>query len=55
MGPYCIYCDHRCFVIRNVPGEGRRMMATCPGGMKFDLEHTGHTYLTAINPCAVTS
>lgn len=61
MGPYCRFCDHRCFVERIVPGEhapntllgataGHLLMATCPAGMANDRELTGHDHTTAINP-----
>lgn len=50
MGPYCVYCDNRCFVPRKVPGSPVSLMATCPAGMANDLRATGYTYLTAINP-----
>lgn len=50
MGPYCMYCEHRCFVPRRVPGSSATLMATCPGGMACDMRATGYTYLTATNP-----
>lgn len=60
MGPYCDFCDHRCFVLRRLPddatgkiaGVGEILMATCQRGMAHDLEQTGYTHKTAINPCA---
>lgn len=54
-GPYCRYCDHRCFVYREViTAHGRVMwaghMATCPEGSKHDREILGVTHLEARNP-----
>jgi hypothetical protein len=59
MGPYCDFCDHRCFVLRRLPddangkiaGVGEILMATCQRGMAHDREQTGYTHKTAINPC----
>lgn len=61
MGPYCQFCDHRCFVERIIPNPapgtiaeatgGHLLMATCATGMAHDRRATGgldHT--TAINP-----
>lgn len=53
MGPYCNYCDNRCFVERVYPTEdGWRflIMATCERGMANDREKTGYDFETAINP-----
>lgn len=58
MGPYCAFCDHRCFVERLLPKDAplRAMagqpllMATCPKGMDHDRKITGHDHTTAINP-----
>lgn len=56
MGPYCSYCDRRCFVPRLMPHDAKRyaggsvIMATCPEGAAHDLEATGYTYITAVNP-----
>ena len=54
MGPYCNYCDRRCFVPRSFPGRttGRWLFATCPAGMAYDLKVTGFTHETAHNPHA---
>jgi len=53
MGPYCRYCDHRCFVLRCLPDTGRQLlMATCPAGEDHDQIMTGYTYETATNPAA---
>jgi hypothetical protein len=54
MGPYCKFCDWRCFLDRVIPGgplKGRSfILATCPQGMALDLETTGYTHETALNP-----
>jgi len=53
-GAYCKFCGLRCFVYRVIPGgdlKGRSLhLATCPQGMEHDLEATGYTHLTAVNP-----
>lgn len=56
-GAYCRYCDRRCFVYRILPpdAQGRHAgaglhMATCGRGMQHDLDVTGYTHETAINP-----
>lgn len=54
MGPYCNYCGRRCFLPRVIPGgplKGRSfILAACPRGMALDLETTGYTHETALNP-----
>lgn len=51
MGPYCKFCDQRCFVPRWVPGHGSIILATCAKGMEHDREHTaGYDHTTAVNP-----
>lgn len=56
MGPYCRYCQHRCFVPRILPSDAtwrpneQIIMATCPKGMENDLKGTGYTCDTATNP-----
>lgn len=57
MGPYCKFCDHRCFVVRQIPGRENdptapTILATCPDGMALDRERTGYDHRTAINPLA---
>lgn len=59
MGPYCRFCDRRCFVERRLPDDARGrfagkpiIMATCPAGMEFDRAQTGYDHTTAINPRA---
>lgn len=51
MGPYCAFCDHRCFVERRLPDTGDLLlMATCTAGMAHDRSETGFDHTTAINP-----
>lgn len=50
MGPYCKFCDTRCFVPRSVPGSTVTILATCAKGMELDRESTGHDHETAHNP-----
>jgi len=51
MGPYCRYCDHRCFALRCLPDTGRQLlMATCPAGEDHDQVMIGYTHKTATNP-----
>ena len=50
MGPYCTYCDRRCFVER-VLHDGRPMLlATCPAGRAHDRASCGQDHMTAVNP-----
>jgi hypothetical protein len=53
-GAYCKFCGHRCFVDRVIPDGPMKgwsgHLATCQGGMAHDLEVTGHTHETALNP-----
>lgn len=54
MGPYCKFCDHRCFVVRDLPGPrvGSQfdvLMATCEGGKKADRERFGLDHTGALN------
>ena len=54
MGPYCEFCDFRCFVVRVLPGTREQiLMATCLAGMAHDREVTGHDHRTALNPSKV--
>lgn len=60
MGPYCNFCGTRCFVYfpENTPAhilksyrKSVSIIATCPGGQKYEKEKTGYCYddiLTAI-------
>jgi hypothetical protein len=52
MGPYCKFCNLRCFVpmtekwpehVRQAYGH-YTMAATCPGGRRFDKEKFGYCY-----------
>lgn len=52
MGPYCKFCDQRCFVLRDLPGPrvGRWfdvLMATCEKGKAADRERFGLDYTQA--------
>ena len=50
MGPYCKFCDQRCFVPR-VLRDGRSLiLATCPRGMEHDRKACGQDHTTALNP-----
>lgn len=51
MGPYCLYCGRRCFVLRTSKTRSEDiLMATCSKGAEADQEKLGETYLTAVNP-----
>lgn len=53
MGPYCKFCDRRCFVPR-VLSDGRSMiLATCQGGMEHDRAACGQDHTTAQNPATL--
>jgi hypothetical protein len=58
MGPYCKFCDHRCFVQRVIPdgpdAGTHLILATCAAGMAHDRQMTGHDHTSAINPLAAT-
>jgi hypothetical protein len=53
-GAYCKFCGRRCFVLRVIPDGPEKgwagHLATCQGGMAYDLKVMGHTHLTAVNP-----
>lgn len=55
-GSYCRYCDHRCFVYREVIVGGELLwsghMATCPKGAEHCKSVLGVTYREAHNPYA---
>lgn len=55
-GSYCKYCDHRCFVYRQVIVAGETLwsghMATCPEGKAHDRRVLGCDSSTAHNPYA---
>lgn len=40
MGPYCQYCDNRCFV--HDPAGGPIILATCASGKAHDLRKAGY-------------
>jgi len=42
MGPYCNYCDHRCFVLN--PRKPGHLLATCVMGQGHDKEILGYCY-----------
>ncbi len=52
MGPYCKFCDRRCFVhlpqdtpVEALEAYGRNtIVATCAPGQAFELERTGWNY-----------
>lgn len=56
MGPYCKFCNYRCFVPRQVIVGGEiiwdGIMATCVKGAAFDRERLGADFSTAHNPLA---
>jgi hypothetical protein len=53
-GAYCQYCDHRCFVYRQVIVGGETVwsghMATCPKGREHDRKELGVDCDGARNP-----
>lgn len=53
-GAYCQYCDHRCFVYRQVLVAGEIVwsghMATCAGGRAHDERELGVDFARAHNP-----
>lgn len=53
-GAYCNYCDHRCFVYREVRVNGELIwaghMATCKAGAEHDRRELGVTFREAHNP-----
>jgi hypothetical protein len=55
MGPYCRFCDHRCFVERKLPADAKWMpgesviLATCDLGSAHDRMVIGYDYSTATN------
>lgn len=50
MGPYCRYCDQRCFALRVLHSGETVLLATCPRGMAHDRKVTGQDHTTAVNP-----
>lgn len=55
-GAYCRYCDHRCFVYRQVIVAGEIIwdghMATCTKGAAHDKRSLGVDFRQAHNPYA---
>jgi hypothetical protein len=58
MSAPCKFCNRRCSVVRYLTTGPNRVirpwlpfhMATCPGGMAYDLGIVGQTHKTAVNP-----
>jgi len=56
MGPYCSFCDHRCFVERRLPASATWrpgqivLLATCTKGAEHDRRAIGCDHTSAINP-----
>ncbi|UXE03838.1 ADP-ribosylglycohydrolase [Gordonia phage ObLaDi] len=42
MGPYCTYCDHRCFVPNPIGGQRATILATCQAGKDHDRRSLGY-------------
>ncbi len=40
MGPYCVYCERRCFV--RDPNRPGWLLATCADGKRRDVERVGY-------------
>ncbi len=50
MGPYCQYCDRRCFLLRVLPNGRTILLATCTSGMANDRAKCGgHDHRTTVN------
>lgn len=54
-GAYCNYCQHRCFVYREVKDATGKVtwwghMATCTRGAEHDRQSLGVTFREAYNP-----
>jgi hypothetical protein len=55
VGPYCNYCNKRCFLLRKVPTGRVILLATCPQGMAHDRTTLkGHDHRTTLNPTTGT-
>ncbi len=52
MGPYCKFCDQRCFVLRVLRDDRSMLLATCARGMEHDRLACGQDHTTASNPAA---
>lgn len=55
MGPYCKFCDRRCFVLRVLNDKRTMLLATCQIGMEHDRQKCGQDHTTAHNPAAASS
>lgn len=63
MGPYCHYCNHRCFAY--IPGDlpqsllskygAATITATCSDGQRFEREHLGVSYADIVEWRRATS
>lgn len=42
MGPYCSYCDHRCFVPDPCAESQTALLATCRAGIEHDRRVLGY-------------
>lgn len=53
-GAYCRFCDHRCFVHRELPDRSwAGHLATCTAGAAHDRDTLGYDHNDTINPIAV--
>lgn len=50
MGPYCKFCDRRCFVLRVLRDARSMLLATCARGMEHDRQEIGEDHTTTLNP-----
>jgi hypothetical protein len=50
VGPYCRYCDRRCFVARVLVTGQAVLLATCEAGKAHDRKQVGQDATTAVNP-----
>ncbi|MBF9135157.1 hypothetical protein I0C86_40475 [Plantactinospora sp. S1510] len=50
MGPYCQFCDQRCFLPRVLRDARLVLLATCAQGMERDRAKAGQDHTTALNP-----
>jgi hypothetical protein len=52
MGPYCQFCDHRCFVPNPRKGDRATILATCPAGQAHDKASLGYCYAELVGGAA---